>query len=189
MFHHNLSPNLILGYHGCDKSVGQKLLRGKPFKPSQNDYDWLGPGIYFWEANPERAKSFAIEQQKRGRIREPFVVGAALTLGNCIDTLNEANINAIRIAHEQLKSDLRKQGKVLPQNTGKNKVLKRLDCAVIVRLHELAKKGNLQPADSVRGLYYEGAPVYRTSAFYAKSHCQICIINPECIKGVFLPRL
>jgi hypothetical protein len=37
------------------------LLAGTAFKPSNNDYDWLGPGIYFWEANPLRGLEFAEE--------------------------------------------------------------------------------------------------------------------------------
>ena len=30
----------------------ERLLAGEPFQKSINDYDWLGHGIYFWEANP-----------------------------------------------------------------------------------------------------------------------------------------
>src|SRR5271155_2352654 len=61
---HRLS-SFILGYHGCDRKVGERLLEGAAFKPSDNDYDWLGPGIYFWEANPRRALEFATETANR----------------------------------------------------------------------------------------------------------------------------
>jgi hypothetical protein len=44
---HRLATSFILGYHGCDANVAKKLIDGKPFKKSENDYDWLGPGIYF----------------------------------------------------------------------------------------------------------------------------------------------
>ncbi len=44
---HRLSASFILGYHGCRKSVGEKLLAGADFEPSDNAYDWLGPGVYF----------------------------------------------------------------------------------------------------------------------------------------------
>jgi hypothetical protein len=57
----NLSTSFILGYHGCDQQVGEDLLLNKPFEPSQNDYDWLGSGIYFWEANPSRGLAWAKE--------------------------------------------------------------------------------------------------------------------------------
>jgi hypothetical protein len=47
---HRLSSSFVLGFHGCDQSVADDLLNGKDFVPSANDWDWLGSGIYFWEA-------------------------------------------------------------------------------------------------------------------------------------------
>lgn len=53
-------PSFILGFHGCDESVKDLLLLGKAkLKPSNNEYDWLGSGIYFWENDPDRALSYA----------------------------------------------------------------------------------------------------------------------------------
>lgn len=54
---------LILGFHGCDKSIRDKVINESGFmlKKSENDYDWLGHGIYFWENNHERALHFAEE--------------------------------------------------------------------------------------------------------------------------------
>lgn len=186
MAHHSLTPNIVLGYHGCDKSVGNRILNGEPFVESNNDFDWLGPGVYFWEANPDRALSFAKEQKSRGRIREPFVIGAALTLGNCIDTLSETSILALKEAHIKLKSSLKLHKKPMPKNSGgKDLLLKRLDCAVVIMLHEMQKEQGQDQADSLRGLYHEGDPLYPESAFYTKSHIQICVRNHGCIKGVF----
>jgi len=185
---HNLHPNIVLAYHGCDERVGRALLAGKPFRESNNDYDWLGGGIYFWEANPHRALSFAREQSRRGRVKKPFVVGAALTLGNCIDTLNEESIRMIAAAQKKLVRTCRLSGAPLPRNVGgPDLLLKRLDCAVIMALHEMLEDAGLPRADSLRGLYYEGKRLYARSSFYEKSHVQICIRNPDCIKGVFLP--
>ncbi len=45
---YNHSHKLVLGFHGCDESVAQKLLSATPtFKLSKNYYDWLGNGMYF----------------------------------------------------------------------------------------------------------------------------------------------
>jgi hypothetical protein len=57
---------------------------GTPFKPSDNKYDWLGQGIYFWEANPLRGLEFATEAAKRepSRIKEAFVIGAIINWGS-----------------------------------------------------------------------------------------------------------
>lgn len=182
---HTLNPNLILGFHGCDKKTGEAILEGAPFKPSSNNYDWLGPGIYFWESNPARALSFAKEQKVRGRVSQPFVLGAVLSLGNCVDTLNEESLIAIKEAHKTLVEHLKMAGEPVPVNGGGQDLLvRRLDCAVMYTLHELAKTAGKE-IDSVRGLYHEGGKLYDNSGFYAKSHVQIAICNPSCIKGVF----
>jgi hypothetical protein len=82
---HSLSTSFVLGYHGCDAEAGEKLLQNVPFQKSKNDYDWLGSGIYFWEANPNRALDWAHELGKRKRRKgsgtfRPFVVGAVIDL-------------------------------------------------------------------------------------------------------------
>jgi len=53
------SGGFVLGYHGCTKEVGERLLAGEPFKPSTHNWEWLGEGIYFWENNPRRALEWA----------------------------------------------------------------------------------------------------------------------------------
>lgn len=41
-------PNLVIGFHGCTKKVFDAVvLRGDQMKSSNNEYDWLGNGIYF----------------------------------------------------------------------------------------------------------------------------------------------
>ena len=53
-------PGLILGFHGCDQSVVDKLFNGsEELKWSEHNYDWLGHGIYFWEHSYDRAFDFA----------------------------------------------------------------------------------------------------------------------------------
>ena len=41
-------PSFVLGYHGCDAALAEEVLAGREIlRPSRNDYDWLGEGIYF----------------------------------------------------------------------------------------------------------------------------------------------
>ena len=50
----------VYGYHGCCKSVADSILSGLDvLLSSDNDYDWLGTGIYFWEEAPARAYEWA----------------------------------------------------------------------------------------------------------------------------------
>jgi len=56
----------IIAYHGCDEALADRVLRtGETLKVSENDYDWLGTGIYFWEFGPDRAMAWAEELHRR----------------------------------------------------------------------------------------------------------------------------
>lgn len=93
-------PNLFLGYHGCEKSLAEQLiLNRKPMEPSENKYDWLGSGIYFWEGDPQRALEFAKEVKK---CKEPFVVGAIINLGNCLDLTRRYDIDLLAYAWQNI---------------------------------------------------------------------------------------
>ena len=74
----------VLGFHGCDQSVADKVLNShsEHLKPSENDYDWLGSGIYFWLNDPVRALEWAKEAQaiNPNNIKKPAVIGAILDL-------------------------------------------------------------------------------------------------------------
>lgn len=61
---YSISPSFVLGFHGCERDVGERVLAGEQtLLDSTNDYDWLGRGAYFWENNPQRALSFATNAQ------------------------------------------------------------------------------------------------------------------------------
>jgi len=132
-----LAANFILGYHGCDASVAERLLNGEPFRTSENDYDWLGSGIYFWEANPQRGLDFAIESARRAdhKIKVPAVVGAVIDLGECLDLISKVAIDMVRAAYLSLVETLKEAGEPLPSN--EDKLHRQLDCAVIERLHAI----------------------------------------------------
>ena len=78
------APVSVTGYHGCDRDVAERLLDGKPFHKSTNDYDWLGSGVYFWEYAPFRAHDWA--RQRYGA--RGVVIGAEINLGDCLNLLD-----------------------------------------------------------------------------------------------------
>lgn len=184
---HRLSSSFILGYHGCDSDVGERLLGGAAsFAPSNNDYDWLGPGIYFWEANPLRGLQFAAEASKRSRpdISTPFVIGAVIELGWCLDLTTASGLEWLRIAYNSLVDVTHMAGLELPSNSHDG-LRRNLDCAVIRRLHTIIEAESLPPIDTVKGVFIEGEPAYPGSGFQEKTHIQVAVINIRCIKGVF----
>jgi hypothetical protein len=189
---HQLASSFILGYHGCDREVGEALLaHQEQFKPSENDYDWLGGGTYFWEANPVRGLEFAHQLQrwresKPNRINEPYVVGAVLDLGFCLDFLSSTGMKAVQQSYSELSDVFAKASKALPVNErGEDLLFRRLDCAVINYLHGIRKRTGDVPFDTVRGLFVEGGPAYPGAGLRTKTHTQICVRNPECVKGIF----
>ena len=182
-------PSLIIAFHGCDESIAQKLIDGEDFTPSTNDYDWLGKGIYFWENNPERAMEWAEELKARGKIKTPTIVGVALNLGICLDLLDSSSNRILKIGYQLLSK--RFGDEQMPENTGLGNstdlLLRRLDCSVIDTVKTVAIQMGT-PYDSVRGMFQEGKAVYPGAGFHEKDHIQICVCNPNCIKGVFWPR-
>lgn len=187
---------LVLGFHGCDESVAMKVLTGETtMKRSVNNYDWLGHGSYFWENSPSRAMEFALHLQKfsnqsRGKIENPAVIGAVIDLGYCLDLLDFDNLQLLKTGYEILKltSNLSK----FPENKSIGGIgdllLRELDCAVIEALHKFEANSQQQPFDSIRGVFTEGKELYPNAGFREKDHIQICVRNPNSIKGFFLPR-
>ena len=184
---HRLSTSFVLGYHGCARSVAEGLVAGQPFKPSENDYDWLGHGIYFWQANPMRALQFAEEKKKRASADwNPAVVGAVIDPGLCLDLSTRSGIAQVRDAHQSLLQSYKAANLELPSNAGGGDMLfRRLDCAVIQMLHDVRKTKGDEPIDTVSGVFVEGDPIYATAGFYEKTHIQVCVCNSDVIKGVF----
>ena len=188
---------LVLGFHGCDADLAKDVVCGNTMlKKSDHDYDWLGPGIYFWENNVERARQWAVDNSKRkdSKIMNPGVLGAYLDLGNCLDLTDSNSLQLLKLPYETLKQTLSLAGLEMPVNIdpdkvkSKDRLLRKLDCAVITTLHELNQKAKLPAYDSVRGVFWEGEELYPGAGFREKNHIQIAIINPNCIKGFFLPR-
>lgn len=195
---YSVLPSFILGFHGCDEAIAEKVFAGKTtLKPSQNDYDWLGQGIYFWENNPQRALEYAKQLQKHPErcnetIKTPAVIGAVIDLGCCLNLLDTQSINLLKQAYRvyELSCELKGQPMAENKNAGDSKdlILRYRDCAVVETLHEFREKTDAKPFDSVRGMFMEGSPIYTGAGFHDKSHIQICVRSPDCIKGYFRPR-
>jgi hypothetical protein len=150
-----------------------RLLNGSDeLQASVNPWDWLGPGIYFWEHNPQRALVYAVEaaqkQQKfSGKIKTPFIVGAIVDLGKCLNLIEPNSIEIVKEAHARLLNTMNTSGEKMPVNNGANR---QLDCAVIKYVHEVSKKLGRPAYDSVRSPFQEGGPIYEGANFTDRSH-------------------
>lgn len=184
---------LVIAYHGCDASVrDQVILHGGKLDRSQNDYDWLGHGIYFWEHGPERAMEWAEQQRKRGRIKTAAVLGAVLHLGQCFDLLDAGYPEVLEASFSEFYDSLKKAGKTIPRNEpvharDSDRVLRKLDCAAINWNIERLETQYATRFHSVRGVFQEGGVVFPGSEIRRRSHIQIAVREPACVQGYFLP--
>lgn len=199
-----LRTSFILGYHGCERQVAEQVLAGDAFVQSTKDFDWLGPGAYFWESDPDRATEWATNRPSKRAFREPYVVGAVIDPGNCLDLTTRDGILILRDSYESFAAGQQAGSLSMPINEDlksdphRDRLLRNLDCAVIRHLHrniqdELShwlnegRTGQRPPSpfDTVRGMFPEGGEAFPGAGILGKTHTQVAVRNPECIKGVF----
>jgi hypothetical protein len=172
------APQSVIGYHGCDLDVAERLLRGEPFQKSTNDYDWLGSGVYFWEYAPYRAWDWA---QKRYGERAA-VLYAKIALGECLNLLDTDYFADLKSVHSKLAEAFAIQGVPLPTNSrGAN----RLDRSVIDKFCEFYTL-NGGYFDTVRCCFPEGESLYEGSKILSHTHTQIAVRNAGCIRDLKL---
>ena len=158
--------------------------------PSNNSWDWLGDGIYFWEQNPNRALQYAEEsatgkQFNKKRINTPFVLGAVIELGNCLNLVELGAAQLLSDTYKKVEEIYKIAESPMPVIVGAKR---ELDCAIIKYIHQINIAGHKPAYDSVRCAFGEGVEAYPTSNFTSQLHIQICLRNPALIKGYFLPR-
>jgi hypothetical protein len=163
-------------------------LSGHDFLVSEKSYDWLGPGVYFWEADPIRAFQWACLPWRK--INRPSLVGAVIDFGRCLDLTTQEGIEAVKSAHAGLAELHSRTAEPLPENSGTEKGKRSLDCAVIKHLHRARAKvtesnPSILPYQTVRALFVEGKELYAGAGFHDKTHVQICVIDRKNILGVF----
>lgn len=182
-------PNLVFGFHGCTRETYENVIyKGQQLKASDNSYDWLGNGIYFWEQNYARAYEWAVNHFGED---QASVIGAAIDLGYCLNLTDSSSADILREGYELLKYRCELTNNRLPENQQSKKtaeiLVRHLDCAVIQQIHDYNRDSGKPMFDSVRGIFTEGNPPYPGAAFQEKTHVQLCICNPNCIKGYFAP--
>ena len=174
---------VVLGYHGAKAGAAadyaKSLLLGEvgveQWQLSENEYDWLGYGIYFWEHSPERASRWA----GAGGI----VIGAVIQLGNCLDLTDLRYTGLLMQSYNAVEASYRKKDVPLPQNRGRELTLRILDCLVINNLAATMS----EQIQTVRGAFEEGDEAFPGAALKMETHIQIAVRERRCILGIFRP--
>jgi hypothetical protein len=166
----------IYGYHGTSQTQALSILENG-FRASDNDYDWLGTGIYFFQDAPTRAKQWAIEQHPDN----PAVIRAKIELENCIDLLDINWVPPLKIIYNSFVEQRIRANLPLPkQNPSKSKA-HRLDCAFFNFASQvLSSRG--KTLASIRAVFVEGESIFPDSAIFDLAHVQVVIKDRSLIK-------
>jgi len=179
----------IIAYHGCSAETAERIRAGEPFKQSDNDWDWLGRGVYFWEFGLARAWGWAQEQgASKGFV--PAVVGAIIQLGECFDLLDTHATEYLAEYTKTYVRSLRDAGKDVPRNRGADFGARYFDCALLNNALAALEPEGIR-YQTVRCGFTEGPRIYDdgdiTSELRLHSHVQISVRDPACIVGTFTP--
>jgi hypothetical protein len=166
----------IYGYHGTSQTQALSILENG-FRASDNDYDWLGTGIYFFQDAPTRAKQWAIEQHPDN----PAVIRAKIELENCIDLLDINWVPPLKIIYNSFVEQRIRANLPLPkQNPSKSKA-HRLDCAFFNFASQvLSSRGKTLAI--IRAVFVEGESIFPDSAIFDLAHVQVVIKDRSLIK-------
>jgi hypothetical protein len=169
----------IRGYHGTSQDQAKAILRDG-FRASDNDYDWLGTGIYFFQDAPLRAKQWAIQRYPS----DPAVICSSIRLENCIDLLDVGWYPLLKRTYRSFVENYKSINRPLPtQNPDRSKAHK-LDCAFLnFAIKLISQAGGV---DSVRAAFIEGDRLFPNSAIFDLAHVQIAVRNPAAISKSFL---
>lgn len=178
---------IVVGYHGCRGKFARGLLLGtmpiEEWQYSENDYDWLGKGFYFWEHSPARALRWAKERYGKSAA----VVGAIIQLGACFELMDEQYTMMLAESFEKFRSTLLAVKLPLPTNRGTDWKMRERDCAAINNCLDKLEKID-RTYDTVRGAFLEGTPIFEGTTISSETHIQIAVRNCACILGVFRPK-
>jgi hypothetical protein len=121
------------------------------------------------------------------KITAPSVVGAIIDLRLCLDLTTSSGIGEVKSAYAVYLGITRASATTTPKNS-KYRLRRSLDCVVINTLCDIRVEAGQPAIDTVKGVFLEGAPIYPDAGIMEKTHIQICVRNPRCIKGVFCVR-
>lgn len=171
----------VVGFHGTTHATAKRIVTGAPMRPSRNEYDWLGHGVYFWEYGPQQAYQWA--RQNYSDNTRIAVVGSMIRLGNCFDLLDPVNADLLVEAKKVLQLTLPKSQ--MPRN---HNARKWLDCAVFESFYQIRKEES-DIIDTARAVYVptgNSKRLWERSWLYRETHVQLCVRNVDNILGAWI---
>jgi hypothetical protein len=145
------------------------------FSMSQNPYDWLGDGVYFFQDAPHRAREWATQRYGGDGV----VIRSIIRLDDCIDLLDFQSNDLIVRAYQLFTVRMGLARRTLPRQTAG---AHRLDRAVMNYAVEMLSQDGVA-VRVVRGVFAEGVPVFPGSAIMNRAHVQIAVRDASLIES------
>jgi hypothetical protein len=122
------------------------------------------------------------------------VIGAVIQLGRCFDLTDIRYTELLRATYDNTVALYADEGRVLPENRGRDLKLRHLDCLVINQFmntmdNELIGGGETAIYQTVRCPFEEGEEAFPGSMLKSQTHIQLSVRDASCILGVFRPNV
>lgn len=178
----------LRGYHATDQKRA-KGIEANGFLPSNNWYDWLGTGTYFYQDAIGFTRRWATHERAEGPIANPAIFAADIEYDGFLDLVEYGSMARLQEFYKQLET-------TATEAFGKAKAGERarsakwrprphpLDCHVINEAVNALRMGG-ENVRAVRGVFYDGDPLHPTSDLYDRQHIQIAVLDPTLIKKVW----
>lgn len=161
---------------GTRLEYAQKLV-AEDFRPSENDWEWLGHGVYFWQDAPERAFAWAREWHGRKGYKGPIaVVAARIQLLDYIDLLDQAGMRLVTDYASALQKKVADEVRLLSNEYP----MHRLDCEFFNSITTMLLSEGIE-VRGYRAACVEGEPITHGSPIYDRSHVQLAVIDQTTI--------
>lgn len=150
------------------------------FRQSDNNYDWLGPGAYFWQDAPNRALDWA----KKHHSSSPAVVRSLIRFEKeqAMDLLDIEWFDTLQEGYPLFVQQYRRRDFSLPTQDPRMSKKHVLDHAFLKYASSYFQKSGSRKISIIRAAFTEGVPIFETSAIYNRSHVQIAVRDLTCIK-------
>jgi len=161
-------PREVIGFHGTSRAALPHLL-ARDIRSSDQHFEWLGTGFYFWQDSPWRAHQWADGRYGSGGV----VVVARINLDGCLDLVNPYWQAEVRDADFEFVLHCVAHEQQIPVNTDRGSHAR--DAATINWYCDRTAADGLNPVRSVRAIFEEGEPIFESSKIRSRSHVQVAV--------------
>lgn len=183
--------HLLRGFHATSQERAKEIESSNRFHLSDNEWDWLGMGVYFYQDTLGFTRRWA-EEKHGGSIENPAVFAADIEYDGFLDLIEHETIVELKSFMAQLqtasptafeKARKGQKGRAAEKERWRPRAHP-LDCLII---NEAARARELdgKPFRAIRSIFYDGDRLHQNSDIFDRQHIQIAVRDLTLIKRVW----